>query len=381
MHSKLVVDREASARDVNAALDTHGPGAVAAFAALLQPRLKEGEVLPDLTLLVTLVGRFLSWENGALVQADEANIAEKADDADGAKARDDAAAALYGTVTEVRSIFTRRFGEDFGGALGVKGPTPSDPAQLYNFASNLINAVDAAVLPAAGADDLLTIDKPKALAAQGRGVGRDAQGGRARQARKRSNPARLGPRHRNQRSRLQRHGELRGGAVARGGQTRARREGPPVPAPPRPDGGRGQRGGHHAGPHPGPHPGPQPVGGRVGESPAAPVPGPGVGWRIANLAGARSDRDLRIADRYRVRTQRPWRIANRDGIGSGPALANRQSGSVPVSRRFGQLRRCPEPARAGLSLGSPPEVLALRTGRLMFGLHRPGVRRLPSITA
>ena len=69
MPSKEVIDREKSAREVVAAGETHGVAVAAALGELLTPLLKRGEKMPDIALLVALMGRRLEATSEALVKA------------------------------------------------------------------------------------------------------------------------------------------------------------------------------------------------------------------------------------------------------------------------------------------------------------------------
>ena len=61
---------------------------------------------------------------------------------------------------------TESFGTDFGGRLGISGPTPTDPALLYAFGRTFIDAIEKVTLPTTNVTEGLavTIDKPALLA-------------------------------------------------------------------------------------------------------------------------------------------------------------------------------------------------------------------------
>ncbi|MFO0747896.1 MAG: hypothetical protein U1F43_19875 [Myxococcota bacterium] len=142
MVSKLVSDRERSANKVLAAYETHGPLAAKALAERLKPLLAAGEALPDFALVTVLHGRALKAALGAMIAADGAHHAELKDDAPVLADRDAKAAEFARWVVKTRTALTEKFGEDFGGKLGVRGETPTDPSELKSFGRNFIDAFE-----------------------------------------------------------------------------------------------------------------------------------------------------------------------------------------------------------------------------------------------
>lgn len=150
MPSKEVIDREKSAREIVAAGETHGGAVADALGGLLTPLLKRGEKLPDIALLVALMGRRLEATSAVLVKADDAHEKELGDDAEPRARRDAAASALYALATELRDQIASVLGDAALVALGVTGATPSDPAQLASWTASLVSGLrsKAVTLPA-----------------------------------------------------------------------------------------------------------------------------------------------------------------------------------------------------------------------------------------
>ncbi len=75
MHSPIVQDREAAARDLVATLQLHGKRVGALLAEIFEPLLEDGEELPDYVLLQRLMARSVRASLADLLAADEAHLA------------------------------------------------------------------------------------------------------------------------------------------------------------------------------------------------------------------------------------------------------------------------------------------------------------------
>ncbi len=75
MHSPIVQDREAAARDLVATLQLHGKRVGALLAEIFEPLLEDGEELPDYVLLQRLMARSVRASLADLRLADEAHLA------------------------------------------------------------------------------------------------------------------------------------------------------------------------------------------------------------------------------------------------------------------------------------------------------------------
>lgn len=154
MLSKQVSDRESSSRAVQSAFRTHGELAANAIKARLAPAFGGAEV-PDLVAVVQGAGRLLELETGKMIDADIAHTRELGDDEAPRNTRDQAQAAVVALVTSMRLALTGRFGEDFGGRLGLSGKAPDTAADVLSWGRQVRAALIATELPAVdtAADD------------------------------------------------------------------------------------------------------------------------------------------------------------------------------------------------------------------------------------
>lgn len=142
MRSKMVVDRERSARSVVQAAETHAPMIGRKLAEQLQAQLQPGEKMPDFELVARLLGRHLNGSLQPLVSADEAHEAELRDDSGPRKLRDDSCTETYAMLTRVRSAVEAVHGPDGVAALGFRGTTPVDPIAVKELAKTVLNSFD-----------------------------------------------------------------------------------------------------------------------------------------------------------------------------------------------------------------------------------------------
>jgi hypothetical protein len=142
MSSKQVTDRQKSAQAVTASIETHADEVGQAVARRLAPCLERGEKMPDVALLLRLLGRELAARVAAMVAADEAHERELGDDAGPREDRDAAAAKLGARMVELREIITGVYGQATATALGFVERTPQDPVVLVRFAGNVVLAIE-----------------------------------------------------------------------------------------------------------------------------------------------------------------------------------------------------------------------------------------------
>lgn len=152
MLSKLVADREQSARTVGAAFSTHGPVAARQLDALLSEATQPDERVPDLVHVVALLHRRLDRARQAMTEADQVHTRELGDDGAVRDARDAAKASVLSLVNSIRLALTSRFGQDFGGRLGASGPAPSAPNDVLSWGKKFHDALANATLPAVDLD-------------------------------------------------------------------------------------------------------------------------------------------------------------------------------------------------------------------------------------
>lgn len=163
MQSKMVKDKARMAGSVAQAADTHAKVIGEKAAEKLNPLLKAGEKLPDFALLATLAGRLLRAATDAMVQADDRNERELADDTGPRRKRDDATATAYAELTRLRAVVDTAFGGRGVEHLGFKGQTPSDPAGVSKQADDVLAALPTLnSIPLS--DDAVSVDIAKLTA-------------------------------------------------------------------------------------------------------------------------------------------------------------------------------------------------------------------------
>lgn len=141
MPSKLVLDREKSARSVIAGIGAHAPEITEAVARELSPYLQKGEAMPDIALLLSLLSRRLKHHIDSLVKADNNHEAELADDAAPRDARDDAAEKVRLVLVDIRDIAATAFGAAGLTKLGLSESIPDDPSGVASRAKTVVDAL------------------------------------------------------------------------------------------------------------------------------------------------------------------------------------------------------------------------------------------------
>lgn len=110
MASKAVIDRQRAARTVASTAYTYSADAASRVKEMLSRYAKPGEQVPDMQLLLRLVGRMIASENEALVRADAAHEVELADDSEPRKQRDDAAEKIRRILSDLRTAVETTYG-------------------------------------------------------------------------------------------------------------------------------------------------------------------------------------------------------------------------------------------------------------------------------
>lgn len=136
MPTRETAVRTKSVTAVLSSIATHGAPAASAVAADLKRVLKRGETMPDVALLLTLLGRRLDEVNAAAVAADDAHEREKADDEQPRLTRDDAAVKVRDACVHARDGINTAHGTGALKLLGMATPPPSstDPTGLARWA-------------------------------------------------------------------------------------------------------------------------------------------------------------------------------------------------------------------------------------------------------
>jgi hypothetical protein len=144
MISKMVVDRQkSSAAAVAAAEKNHGKAIVDGLSALYG-----ADVGPAAALLLERAAARLAADTGAMVAANDANLKELADDAEGMARRDEAAAAVYAALVEFREVGTAVYGDAYMRKLGFEGTTTRDAVALDRLAALVLDNAGAVAPPA-----------------------------------------------------------------------------------------------------------------------------------------------------------------------------------------------------------------------------------------
>ena len=156
--SKQVSDREKSTRMVVAAAEQHATVIGEAVSGALSPYLRRGEEMPDVALLVRLVGRGLDARTATLVAADAAHVGELADDAEPRARRDAAEAALRKRIIHLRGLVEGAYGDLGLRTLSLWEPAPIGPDQLKSYVQVVVAQLGRRdlALPAAEADGAVT---------------------------------------------------------------------------------------------------------------------------------------------------------------------------------------------------------------------------------
>ncbi|MEM9487612.1 MAG: hypothetical protein AAGC55_00640, partial [Myxococcota bacterium] len=149
MSFKHITDRQNSARQV---IDTAKRHAVQAHDGLneaLSPHLQDGESMPDMALLIRLVGRWLDHHCHQLVAAGETHRDELADDKEPRRQRDEAFDAVRSALVDLRDSIHAIYGRDALGVFAIAEPISSDPAVVISKAQEVITALrsESVILP------------------------------------------------------------------------------------------------------------------------------------------------------------------------------------------------------------------------------------------
>lgn len=138
MASKAVVDRQRAARTVASTAYTYSADAAARVKETLSRYAKPGEQVPDIQLLLRLVGRMIASENEALSRADTAHESELADDNEPRKQRDDAADNIRRILSDLRTAIETTHGAVALPRLHLNDNIPTDPSALAMLARTVL---------------------------------------------------------------------------------------------------------------------------------------------------------------------------------------------------------------------------------------------------
>lgn len=130
MTSKMVSDRIQSMRAVQGSIDQNADAIAARIDARLRPYLRSGETMPELALVLRLMGRELEARAGAVQATEEQHARELADDAGPRSSRDRHAATVREVYTDLRGALSSAYGDDVLSRLRVREPASSVPSVL-----------------------------------------------------------------------------------------------------------------------------------------------------------------------------------------------------------------------------------------------------------
>jgi hypothetical protein len=147
MPSKQVSDLKKGAAAVTAAAETHAERIAQALQEQLHGHLGAGETMPDLALVVRLLGRHLDGARAQMETADEAHEAELRDDQEPRDLRDKMAVEVYERLIGLRDSTVAMYGVGVARELGLVGETPTDPVVLLRQGTQVANALSKIKLP------------------------------------------------------------------------------------------------------------------------------------------------------------------------------------------------------------------------------------------
>ena len=147
MLSKMVTDRLKDAGQVLSAMDTLKPRIAARAAEVLGPYLRQGEQLPDVALLATLLGRLFEDRMQQMERADVQHNDELSDDGPPREAREASTRELYAAVVEIKGAVETLFGKGWHARLKLPREVPQDPTALWRLAGEISEALGKVALP------------------------------------------------------------------------------------------------------------------------------------------------------------------------------------------------------------------------------------------
>jgi len=136
--SILVNRRDRSSRLVQKAITVQGPEAAARLTQRLGAFLLEGEQVPDLWTVMTLLLRWLVAATVGMVEADVANEHELANDEQHRSLRDETTAKLIATLIAFRDGCKAFYGATRLEEIGFTEQTPRDPLTIFKVAKKLM---------------------------------------------------------------------------------------------------------------------------------------------------------------------------------------------------------------------------------------------------
>jgi hypothetical protein len=122
--------RKKSSEFVESAIAIHGSGIGLALTEKLSQELREGEVMPDITLFLELMARRMGRFRTQLLERAAEHFQELAADAAFRKARDEAMADLTRVYIATRQTVALGYSPEDAATLGFEPNVATDPAQM-----------------------------------------------------------------------------------------------------------------------------------------------------------------------------------------------------------------------------------------------------------
>ena len=147
MPSKLVTRRMQSAALVSQAFLTNRQAAGAKLASRFAPYLREGETMPDWSVVLGLLARELEHHAQAAERADDMHLNESAKEKGPQAAREETVESIRSRLIEIRQAVTALFGSAMLVTLQLPSEISSDPRAVARTAREFLAALAHTKLP------------------------------------------------------------------------------------------------------------------------------------------------------------------------------------------------------------------------------------------
>lgn len=129
---KAVLRREGLVARFKSAIDNYADKIAPGFGQLMQPFLRSDETMPDIALVIRLLGRLIVSRFKNLLTLDRSHIDELNNDRRPRRRKDRLAALLYAMMVDIRRLADAAFDKEVSAELvPIDGRTPDTPRLLY----------------------------------------------------------------------------------------------------------------------------------------------------------------------------------------------------------------------------------------------------------